>query len=91
MAFLVKSPAGRANFGVFWDEDTNPGPMKESYGNRKSVILWNPEQPEFGPVYHLVVNFTRLSEKQKCEGPGCAFCVLTQDYTRYLREKGVSL
>lgn len=89
MPYNYKSPSHMPNFGVFWDEDTNPAPKKESTMNKSSVILWNPTQPECGPVYHVVVNFTVLPMKVKCLGAECDHCKVTQLYTKYLREREV--
>ncbi len=92
MAYLYKSPSHMPNFSPFWDEDTNPAPIKESDGNKQPIILWNPEQPDFGPVFHVRVNFQDLPDKVECTGPStCPHCKATKVYTRYLRENGYEL
>lgn len=92
MPYLYKSPSHMPNFQPFWDEDTNPAPQKETPFNKQSIILWNPTQPDFGPVYHVRVNFLPLPTKVKCTGPAtCPHCKATKVYTRYLRENGYEL
>lgn len=73
---------------IYFQENTEPGPFIESAGNKQPIILWNPDQPEFGPVYHVVVNFVRLPEKKKCTmDRHCPWCKATRLYTKFLREQ----
>jgi hypothetical protein len=93
---MVKSPNNRPNFDPFYEADTNPAPMKESYGNKKPVILWDPEQMDFGPVYHIRANFKDLDHpiwngRRKCRGKACPVCKATRIYTQWLRENGHDL
>lgn len=47
---------------------------------RRRVVLWNPSQPAFGPVYHLRVNFQPLPAPARCLAPEeeCTWCEATR-------------
>jgi hypothetical protein len=61
-------------------------PVPQGENQKQDVVLWDPEQPEFGPVYHVMVNFQRLPTKFECLGlETCPHCKATRIYTRYLR------
>jgi hypothetical protein len=82
---MYKSPSHMPNFGLFYEKDTNPGPQKDSPFNKSSIILWDPAQSDFGPVYHVRVNFQDLPTKYECPGRRCPHCKATRLYTKYLR------
>lgn len=86
MAYTFHSPNPLLNFQPFHDDDTNPSPqIDRGPGGKPSVMLVDPDQPTFGPVWHRVVNFVDLPDPFKCQGEGCPMCVETDEYTLWLR------
>ena len=80
--YYYKSPSHMPNFDPMWMEDTNAGPKgNDTYGNKPAVILWNPDQPLFGPVWHVRANFKDLDPRVECtQDKHCKVCRETRKF-----------
>lgn len=48
----------------------------------RRVVLWNKRQPEYGPVWHVVVQWSTLPHPMKCFEARCPWCKMTRDWNR---------
>ncbi len=87
MAYEVKSGPNRPSFDVFWDEGVRPmGTGKKE----AAVVLWNPEQPLWGPVWHLIVNWKYAPCERCTDDTTCHWCRITREWNKQHRQKCVA-
>jgi hypothetical protein len=83
MPYEVKSGPNRPAFAPFYEEGVLPMNGKTKKENQPRVCLWNPTQPEYGPMLHVRVNWYTLRAPHVCpEDATCHWCRETRQWNK---------